>query len=107
MKKKTYSPVVRGCATMRIDRAELKVEVVYSPGDVITLRDRDTGLEFPALIDNVTKGGRIVAAWQRRERRGRGELTKPVTLDDRRFEIIGPAPESDRYHLTKLAESRR
>lgn len=75
----------------------------YTAGDCILLRQRDSGAEFPALVVRVTKGRRLECVWQRRERSGRGHMTRPALLDDRRFEIIGPAPADQADHLRRLA----
>lgn len=78
--------------------------ISYTAGDVVLLRDRESGMEWPALVTGVTRGGRPRLVWQRRERRGDGHLTSERTVDPLRVEILGPAPEADAHHLRRLAQ---
>lgn len=66
-----------------------------APGDVILLRQRDSGQEHLAHVDHVTKGGRVVAWWWSRMRDRAGKRTKPVTLDPARYQIVRLATSSE------------
>ena len=61
------------------------------PGDHIIVQQRDSGQIRIACVDNVTKGGRVVAWWYRLSfRRGNvvGEPTKPRALDPNKETVV-------------------
>ncbi len=70
--------------------------------DIVIIHKHDDGVRFPAIVTNVTKGGRRECVWEKRGRRDEG-LTKPALIDPTRMTIEGSASQAQADRLRELA----
>jgi hypothetical protein len=63
----------------------------YTPhdGEIVIIQNVENGQEWTAKVDHVTKGGRVVAWWRQRTRKG-GD-SKPRALHPTRERVVRTA----------------
>lgn len=57
--------------------------------EIVVVRNNESGQEWLAKVSHITKGGRVVAWWRQRTRKG-GDA-KPRTLDPTKELVVRPA----------------